>query len=816
MNPPQDDGDYETGFTEQGQPYEEGVGAVNPHEYGQDANFFPSAEGHHGQEYTDNVNVKPVEYGAPKDGFAMDAETATPYSGDSDLLNMNDQQPQPQQQYMHGQQEQEPYVSDPREQQCGEGGHPEQFIDVQEQQHQQQPYNENNGQEGHFVEDQQGTYDADQHGEYLDGQQGHYQVDYTTGQPVYVDYNDGERVADHDGQPVEYHDGQPVYVDYNDGEEQPQEVDEEKHADGNFQNHYAVGGDQYGVGEDYEVDDDEDEIWEEEPDEEDRRKVAGPAGLFRDDLEGSEYDSDDDLKPKPKGRRRRRKCGWLLCCCLLLLLLLLLVWGIMQIVIDDDETKKPIEEDDDVEPDDDFEVSNPYEGIRTTPFDPFEEADCYFGDNNFPHVSQQCNCFKAINIIPNDTLALYEDIRDDINAEFYNGTFNEAAKSCDPRNQALIWLSSGNTRDSGDLYQRFIMAMTYFQMNGTNWDIQNQWLSEESECIWFSLQCNGRFQVNSFSIDAMNLHGSVPTELARLNGIRVLAFSRNHLSGTIPTELFGMSNLETLLLYDNQLNGNIPTEIGTAKKLKSFRIGGNLHHGVIPSEVGNATALEEFGLGFNDFWRKIPTEIGLLTNLKWLVLEDNRLSGTLPTEFARLTALEYFLVSKNLLIGNFPVEYSTMTNLKGLRAATTGIGGIIGTRLGLLTNLNRLELGDNNFHGSIPTEIGLMTGLSILSLNGNDITGMIPTELGQLVNMTRMTLKDCMLEGEIPTEFGQLTQLESLSLDKNSLVGRSPREVCDLRLRELNLYVTDCPSRGGVGVVCPIPDCCSFCRRGDG
>jgi hypothetical protein len=59
--------------------------------------------------------------------------------------------------------------------------------------------------------------------------------------------------------------------------------------------------------------------------------------------------------------------------------------------------------------------------------------------------------------------------------------------SCDAVNQALLWLSSGNSRDSGDLYH-LPWPMTYFTTNGTNWDISHLWLSDES-MFWFNIQC---------------------------------------------------------------------------------------------------------------------------------------------------------------------------------------------------------------------------------------------------------------------------------------------------------------------------------------
>ena len=112
------------------------------------------------------------------------------------------------------------------------------------------------------------------------------------------------------------------------------------------------------------------------------------------------------------------------------------------------------------------------------------------------------------------------------------------------------------------------------------------------------------------------------------------------------------------------------------------------------------------------------------------------------------------------------------------------------------------------------TEFGNMTGLSWLSMNDNDMTGKIPTEFGNLVNMTRLSFKDCLLNGTIPTELGRMTILENLSLEGNMLTGAAPQEVCNLRLAELDLFVTDCRS-DKVGVDCHVGDCCTFCRRSE-
>jgi hypothetical protein len=130
--------------------------------------------------------------------------------------------------------------------------------------------------------------------------------------------------------------------------------------------------------------------------------------IFEEDYEDNGKKKKSRGKDKYRRRRRRRRCCWLLCCCLCLLLLLLLAWGLWMLLKKDDDDPPPIiEEVDDAPLDDDFTVTSPYQGITTTPMDDFESGDCYFGDNTFPHTLQQCDCFETIDIVPNDTIALY-------------------------------------------------------------------------------------------------------------------------------------------------------------------------------------------------------------------------------------------------------------------------------------------------------------------------------------------------------------------------------------------------------------------------
>lgn len=213
------------------------------------------------------------------------------------------------------------------------------------------------------------------------------------------------------------------------------------------------------------------------------------------------------VKRAERRRRRRRWCWCWLCCCICccLILLLLLIAAITRFWEKDPEEEPELVDDDHNTFDDDFEQYKPYEGIRTTPMDPYDEHDCYFEDQVFPHMTQQCECTGNITIVPDDVVDLWYQVREDIGDEFYKGEYDEPWWSCEPSNQALVWLSSGNTRDSGDLYQRYSNAISFVQLNGTVWDMSNYWLSDNNECLWLGVQCNGRFQMNSIAVDTNNL-----------------------------------------------------------------------------------------------------------------------------------------------------------------------------------------------------------------------------------------------------------------------------------------------------------------------
>ena len=242
---------------------------------------------------------------------------------------------------------------------------------------------------------------------------------------------------------------------------------------------------------------------------------------FRDDPYVFGFDDDDDRRfgewdepdydqpPRPvedpeEKKRKRELCCWILlclcCCCLILVLLLGGIGAIIYGLNKEDDAPPYIPE----IADDDWEMTRPYLGIRTTTMDEYP-ADCVYDDEAFPHVLTQCDCAGKITKIPSDTLALYHQVREDITEEIYYGDFKVPIDSCEPANKALLWLSSGDTRDGGDLYQRYVLANKFFNLNGTSWDLSNLWLSNNNECLWMGIQCNTNYRIISLDMDTNNV-----------------------------------------------------------------------------------------------------------------------------------------------------------------------------------------------------------------------------------------------------------------------------------------------------------------------
>ena len=116
----------------------------------------------------------------------------------------------------------------------------------------------------------------------------------------------------------------------------------------------------------------------------------------------------------------------------------------------------------------------------------------------------------------------------------------------------------------------------------------------------------------------------------------------------------------------------------------------------------------------------------------------------------------------------------------------------------------QLELVDRVTAGTLPPEVSLLSSLQGLKIYqtptntsfGLGIQGTLPTEIGLMTNLVALHLQNNNLVGTIPSELGMLTRLQTLSLYSNSLdaQGTVPREVCNLKIMNLQQLSVDCDS----------------------
>ena len=228
---------------------------------------------------------------------------------------------------------------------------------------------------------------------------------------------------------------------------------------------------------------------------------------------------------------------------------------------------------------------------------------------------------------------------------------------------------------------REALVALYNATGGSNWERNENWLSDVPVTEWFGVATDDNGRVASLYLGENQLSGEIPPELGNLAFLTLLYLSRNRLSGEIPPELGNLAFLTLLNLSINQLSGEIPPELGNLANLTRLDLWGNQLTGEIPPELGN------------------------LANLEILVLTGNQLSGEIPPELGNLASLEGLYLRTNELSGEIPPE------------------------LGNLANLTRMGLWGNQLTGEIPLELGNLANLTWLDIDDNQLSGCVPRSL---------------------------------------------------------------------------------------
>lgn len=296
--------------------------------------------------------------------------------------------------------------------------------------------------------------------------------------------------------------------------------------------------------------------------------------------------------------------------------------------------------------------------LATTHFDPLT-WNCTAVDGQVnPHVVSQCYCHNRIAVVANDIIARYDQLKTTLFTPSYPYP-SESLDSCNPRNQALVWLASasGTPTTDANLLQRYILATLFTSWNGLHWMVTDGWMSSNMECTWKGVSCNRLGEVIGIDLYNNNVSGNLGTDFTQLTALTALYLSENGMNGSIPSEVGGLADLSSLDLSSNLMTGTIPIEITQLSHLTQLQMGSNKLSGMIPTWIGQLSNLQILSLSNNTFISQtIPTEIGSLTKLQMLSLSQTGLTGSLPSElFAQLgNTLQNLQLGYNSLSGSIP------------------------------------------------------------------------------------------------------------------------------------------------------------------
>jgi len=223
---------------------------------------------------------------------------------------------------------------------------------------------------------------------------------------------------------------------------------------------------------------------------------------------------------------------------------------------------------------------------------------------------------------------------------------DDLADPTTPSGQALDWLLGNadlGSYSDRQIIQRFALATLYYSTAGDDWTNNDKWLSDESECSWYTSEtsaaiCTAQGDIDEIDLDTNNLNGPVPwTELSLIAPqILVLDFFENELSQKLSSDIGSFTSLLVLDVFNNRHTGSLPTELGQLRAIEYLDLSRNIFTGLIPTELSQLTAIKSLLLNTNFISGTIPSELGMLTSLRTLDLSQTALQGSVPQELCAL------------------------------------------------------------------------------------------------------------------------------------------------------------------------------------
>jgi len=310
------------------------------------------------------------------------------------------------------------------------------------------------------------------------------------------------------------------------------------------------------------------------------------------------------------------------------------------------------------------------------------------------------------------------------------------------------------------LLQRYALATLYYATNpSSNWKTTSSWLTDTSECNWYSTSEIAPAVCTTTTI--LNSDGSSVYEIV----YRHLDLRDNGLKGKIPDEISLLTDLKTIRLSKNDLTGSIPSRLATLSRLEYLDLSSNqlVQHDAL--SAGNEIPSE------SDDERDVYADVTTMS------ADDDASSNIFTRKISK--------VPRSILrMGGQATGSSFLYELQNMQS------------------LVHLDLFENSFQTTIPPNIWgegspLSSTLKVLNLGSNQFFGTLPTEIGYLTKLTGLSVFDNDLSGVLPVSISKLSQLELLYVDSNKFqtirqVPGVPQAICELRPEPLKEFWADC------------------------
>ena len=128
-----------------------------------------------------------------------------------------------------------------------------------------------------------------------------------------------------------------------------------------------------------------------------------------------------------------------------------------------------------------------------------------------------CNGRDTIMTI--NSIGRYEALTTETIVPNVYSSWDHSLNSCDPANQAVVWLSTRSTENNADWLQSYLMVLTYFSTVGVGWKSSKNWLTDQSVCDWEGIGCDSQGSILKMDLAENILTGPVSSSRQRSDGM---------------------------------------------------------------------------------------------------------------------------------------------------------------------------------------------------------------------------------------------------------------------------------------------------------